>query len=292
MSLYGNRPASSSSQHQQQQPQHQPAANAPLVSPAASSNSDSGIFRDDSAALRQTQQQQAQPEEPPRGASGGGLSVRAMPAPKNPSGDDSFNTERLDDQNSAENLRQSMHKYLQSKQSHLKTVSEQLRKQQQASSTRPLDESGAYEAIGPASTYGAGASLSMEDLSSSQREPSSVAGAAAAGLLSYLHAKKTSDSNLSQLSAEPVQQAPKLGQATTILRPGDQYPSEPGVLMGPPPPAASAAASSVSRYQHVHPPPPPRGSRPVSALSSDRRSVSTLASEDDGQDLDRSQQVG
>ena len=43
------------------------------------------------------------------------LDVRAMPFPRTTasSGDDSFNTERLDEQNSAENIRSSMQKYLQ-----------------------------------------------------------------------------------------------------------------------------------------------------------------------------------
>lgn len=62
--------------------------------------------------------------------------VRAMPPPKDLSpdiegaigghGDDSFNTELLDSQHSAANLRQSMQKYLQSKQEHLKKSSQQL----------------------------------------------------------------------------------------------------------------------------------------------------------------------
>ena len=65
--------------------------------------------------------------------------VRAMPPPKDLSpdvegahggggghGDDSFNTEVLDSQHSAANLRQSMQKYLQSKQEHLKKSSQQL----------------------------------------------------------------------------------------------------------------------------------------------------------------------
>ena len=45
-----------------------------------------------------------------------------MPFPRTTasSGDDSFNTERLDEQNSAENIRNSMQKYLQSKQQHLR----------------------------------------------------------------------------------------------------------------------------------------------------------------------------
>ena len=74
------------------------------------------------------------PSRSESGSGGGGsarLDVRAMPLPKNngngsSSADDSFNTERLEDQNSAENLRQSMQKYLHSKQSHLMKVSEQL----------------------------------------------------------------------------------------------------------------------------------------------------------------------
>lgn len=73
------------------------------VSPPPSSNSDSGIgFKDN-----------------PAGAVGGLL--------ENPDNfDDSFNTERLESQNSADNLRQSMQRYLASKHQHLKQASENL----------------------------------------------------------------------------------------------------------------------------------------------------------------------
>ena len=103
MALYGNRPAG---EQQQQQQQEQP----PMASPAASSNSDSGIFKE--------QQQQRLAGEP-------GLSVRAMPAPAAAAANDgSFNSERLEDQNSAENLRVSMQKYLKSKDAVVKDFDE------------------------------------------------------------------------------------------------------------------------------------------------------------------------
>ena len=83
------------------------------------------------------------------------LDVRAMPFPRTTasSGDDSFNTERLDEQNSAENIRSSMQKYLQSKQQHLRKASEQLQR--------------SAIAIGPSSQY-------QDELSSSipARSPS------------------------------------------------------------------------------------------------------------------------
>ena len=88
------------------------------VSP--SSNSDSGIFKDSISAM---------------GAVGGGAAVGAAAAPPlldtdlndvNIVCDESFNTERLENQNSADNLRQSMQRYLATKHQHLKMASEQL----------------------------------------------------------------------------------------------------------------------------------------------------------------------
>ena len=173
-----------------------------MASPAASSNSDSGIFKE--------QQQQRPAAEP-------GLSVRAMPAPSaGAANDGSFNSERLEDQNSAENLRVSMQKYLKSKDAHLKSVSERLRRRAASG------ESSDYEAIGPASMYdGSAAARSLEDLPNAS---------ASAGLLTYLHAAKEAKEPQQPQLAQPPTVVPKLGQPSTILRPGDQYPSEPGVL--------------------------------------------------------------
>ena len=70
--------------------------------PPSLSNSDSGIgFKDGAAAA-------------------------AVPAVPDPDPEESFNTERLESQNSADNLRQSMHRYLANKHQHLKKASEQL----------------------------------------------------------------------------------------------------------------------------------------------------------------------
>ena len=89
------------------------------VSP--SSNSDSGIFKDSISAM---------------GAVGGAaVGAGAAAAPPlldtdindvNIVCDESFNSERLDNQNSADNLRQSMQRYLATKHQHLKMASEQL----------------------------------------------------------------------------------------------------------------------------------------------------------------------
>jgi hypothetical protein len=181
------------------------------------------------------------------------LDVRAMPFPRTAgasSGDDSFNTERLDEQNSAENIRQSMQKYLQSKHQRLKKVSEQFQQ---------------LETIGPASKYGHddgsrrrspsvrsfedddGRGFSLPARPSLQPQYSQPPPATASNhsnpspLARYLcH----SESNLSQLSAagaalslvsaaeaETVTAKERGKGRTTILRPGEQYPSEePGVL--------------------------------------------------------------
>ena len=76
--------------------------------PPSLSNSDSGIgFKD--------------------GAVGGGVAPAIPPLPVvDPDPEESFNTERLESQNSADNLRQSMHRYLANKHQHLKKASEQL----------------------------------------------------------------------------------------------------------------------------------------------------------------------
>lgn len=187
------------------------------------------------------------------------LDIRAMPFPRTAggsSGDDSFNTERLDEQSSADNIRQSMQRYLHSKQQHLKKVSEQLHQSNSA-------------AIGPASKYyvsdyppsspsiqsfedeaeARGYSLpprtSLQNPNFSQH-PSElpqpqVSLPDPSPLARYLcH----SESNLSQLSAagaalslvsaaeaENVTAKERGHGRTTILRPGEQYPSEePGVL--------------------------------------------------------------
>lgn len=87
-----------------------------LPSPPGSSNSDSGIGYKDTA--EQLLQQQQQPQ--------GAAQQQQLPQEVDEDEDDSFNTERLESQNSADNLRQSMQRYLANKHQHLKKASELL----------------------------------------------------------------------------------------------------------------------------------------------------------------------
>ncbi len=162
MSVYGK----DQEQEEQQQPVNQHLTSASSSSDvrsgtSSSTNSDSGIgYRDDAdnillmdpqsppVGIQQQQQRLLQQEhldgleveENVANEEKERFDVRAMPPPKEigalspePGGasggslaDESFNTEVLDSQHSAANLRQSMQKYLHSKQEHLKKSSQQL----------------------------------------------------------------------------------------------------------------------------------------------------------------------
>ena len=152
----------------------------------------------------------------------GKLDVRAMPHPRASttsasSGEDTLNasavapSDLLDSQSSAENIRQSMQKYLQSKHQHLKKVSEKLAKN---------------------SKTGGAASSSMEDL---------AATTAAASLEDQPAASLPAAASASGL----------LGQTggSNILRPCDQYPSEPGVLRAS---GSSSGGGSAAVIHHNH----------------------------------------
>jgi len=165
MSVYG-KDQEREEEKQQQQPVNEDlnsaSSNSDVRSGTSSStNSDSGIgYRDDadnillmypqSPPVSVQQQQQhllhqehlagLEVEENVANEEKERFDVRAMPPPKDLAtlspepggasggslGDESFNTEVLDSQHSADNLRQSMQKYLQSKQEHLKKSSQQL----------------------------------------------------------------------------------------------------------------------------------------------------------------------
>ena len=223
------------------------------------------------------------------------LAVRAMPPPANnnyqdeqqqqPQSDleaennkviDANATEmRLDAQNSAESLRQSMQKYLRSKREHLERVSERLahNTQQQQQQQRP-----------------------QSSIELPQGKLASTSEFLLGDLHKYIH---SSESNLSQLSAaealslsnvpsiEPhhhhhhkQEQKPKPANSM-ILRPGDQYPSEPGVLPPPPPPPPPVVHSGPSSHPGLWNVPPFKGKRPrpLSGLSG------SLASEEGGDHL-------
>lgn len=262
MAVYGHKTPSSSGA----------APNGPTSS--NSSNGDSGIFRDDAAAggaaaasmQADKASQKVHPQSRSLDSSPQKLDIRAMPLPRPStaasSGDDSFNTERLDEQSSAQSLRQSMHKYLQSKQQHLKMVSEQLSTNSRTRSGGAWAE--ATSAIGPNAKYAddQGSVKSLEDemrggeetrfslrsnhsvppttgLVSAVRPGPIVSSSEPSPLEKYLY---NSESNLSQLSAAEAalslvskSETQSAVKSSTILRPGEQYPSEPGVLRSTPP---------------------------------------------------------
>ena len=93
------------------------------VSPPPSSNSDSGIGFKDTAAIGGGAMGGGALGPPP-GAGAGMAPDQDMLLLEDP--EESFNTERLESQNSADNLRQSMQRYLATKHQHLKKASEQL----------------------------------------------------------------------------------------------------------------------------------------------------------------------
>ena len=306
--------------------------------------------------------------EPPGGAAR--LDVRAMPLPKNSSSsaDDSFNTERLEDQNSAENLRQSMQKYLHSKQSHLMKVSEQLALKSGHSSIRN-SPSGISEGssvftssnkvaansaaqrvlfpelagtIGPTAKYNAARSLEdLRDSGDAQARfslpPSQHSAGGGGGELLSLQTQSSlarylynSESNLSQLSAaealsiaatKPASELsdgglpsgvgvgasggsqpppPTAGKpGNMILRPCDQYPSEPGVLKHQPSSSSSLGGGSVGFLGHPVAASVPSGGphpllasqvRPISAQSGSL--VSLQEEDEEDEDVWRNSKVG
>ena len=93
------------------------------VSPPPSSNSDSGIGFKDTATIGGGAMGGGALGPPP-GAGAGMAPDQDMLLLEDP--EESFNTERLESQNSADNLRQSMQRYLATKHQHLKKASEQL----------------------------------------------------------------------------------------------------------------------------------------------------------------------
>jgi len=200
------------------------------------------------------------------------LTVRAMPDPS--SADASFNTDRLESLQSADNIRLSMQKYLQDKREHLKKTSQQMverRRQAEYNSSggssqrtagglhNPPSE-GRHRVARTSSLSDRSFVRSMEDIRSvtdgedysgpelGHRGPPSlpVGHIANLPLARFLY---SSDSNLSQLdvpsggwantptAVELAQNHPlnrwqkKQGGGTigsTVLRPCDQYPVEPG----------------------------------------------------------------
>jgi hypothetical protein len=180
--------------------------------------------------------------------------------------EESFNTERLESQNSADNLRQSMQRYLATKHQHLKKASEQLLSNRPSEFRQSL---GLPPYQPPPRPPGGQASLMAEDknlnLMNAVAPPAGGAATEPPPQLYKSNLAKSHDELLSLSTKEnqdEVLHPPAASggggasvgggagsQPTSqgILRPCDQYPSEPGVLK---------PSSSVSS-----------NSRPLSALS-------------------------
>lgn len=191
------------------------------VSP--SSNSDSGIFKDSISAM---------------GAVGGGAVVGAAAAAPplldtdlndvNIVCDESFNTERLENQNSADNLRQSMQRYLATKHQHLKMASEQLLNNRPSEFRQTLANLPPYQPppkpmlqnpslkdhkVNQQPSTNENAKLTKSHVQDDMEKPGNNNSTA-----------KTDNSSVdisSNTSNVPAQ---------VILKPCDQYPSDPGVL--------------------------------------------------------------
>ncbi len=98
-----------------------------IPSPSSTSNSDSGIGFKDNHLVQNHGNLGAGAQVGDGDGVADGAGVQGAVGGEDPAAaNDSFNTERLDSQNSADNLRQSMQRYLANKHQHLKRASEQL----------------------------------------------------------------------------------------------------------------------------------------------------------------------
>lgn len=252
MSLYGKQNDDSAVVGQ---PQQQPLASpSSSQSSSGSTNSDSGIGYRDEAHVAQQAGAVAPPiQEEPRDLK------------EEDYMEDSFNTDRLDSQNSADNLRQSMQKYLASKHQHLKRVSQQLVanrptefRQSLATMSMPGGGGGGLPPyqhppqVDPTAEVSKGAARSLENLPRDEHE--SHVKRAKEELVAMNVVQQpvppmsrffySSESNLNHVVTTasdknsqvflPPPPAP-VKQGSGILRPCDQYPAtEPGVLKSRP----------------------------------------------------------